>query len=128
MPYTRWSPTFTPPKTHQFEIDTQPLRPPNEDQVERTDHGALSPWHWCGDVPGPLSARWPPQERAAGGVRRRPRHLHLSHTAGGGRRGARLAPADDLAGRGLSPTVAAPCARAPDPGRALLWVISSYRR
>jgi hypothetical protein len=23
MPYTRWSPNFTPLKTHQFEIDTQ---------------------------------------------------------------------------------------------------------
>jgi hypothetical protein len=25
MPYTRWSPTFTPLKTHQFEIDTPQL-------------------------------------------------------------------------------------------------------
>src|SRR5215510_13710781 len=28
MPYTRWSPNFTPLKTHQFEIDTQALLKP----------------------------------------------------------------------------------------------------
>src|SRR5262249_44104688 len=76
-----------------------------------------------GDLSGAVSAGWPHQKRAPRGLGWRPRHLHLSRTAGGGRHGARLASADDLTSRGLSPTVAAPCTRAPDADRAVLWAI-----
>src|SRR4030095_4931711 len=74
----------------------EPLGPPDEDQVERADHGALSPRCRGYDVPGPLSARRPPQERAPGGVRRGACHFHLSRTAGGSRRGARRPPTTDV--------------------------------
>ena len=73
-----------------------------------------------GDVSGPLSAGWPAQERPPRGVRRRLRHLHLSCAAGGGRRGARLSPTEDVARGGLSATVAPPCPGAPEARRAVL--------
>src|SRR5262249_6095137 len=40
-----------------------PPRPPNADEVERADHGALSPRGGRRDVSGPLPARRPHQER-----------------------------------------------------------------
>ena len=81
-----------------------------------------------GDVSGPLSAGWPAQERPPRGVRRRLRHLHLSCAAGGGRRGARLSPTEDVARGGLSATVAPPCPGAPEARRAVLRAGSSYAR
>ena len=68
----------------------------------------------------------PTQERPSGGVRRRLRHLHLSRAAGGGRRGARLSPTDDVARGGLSAAVAPPCPGASDAGRAVLWAVPSH--
>ena len=100
-------------------------RPSLQDAVERADHGALSPWRWCGDVSGAVPAGRPAQERPPRGVRRRPRHLHLSRAAGGGRRGARLSPTDDVARGGLSATVAPPCPGAPDARSAVLRAVSS---
>ena len=50
--------------------------------------GALSSRSRCGHVSSAVPAGRPDQERPPGGVRRRLRHLHLSHAAGGGRRRA----------------------------------------
>src|SRR5262252_9867850 len=48
----------------------QPPAPlgPSEDEVECADHGALSPWRWCGDVSGALPAGRSDQERPPDGV------------------------------------------------------------
>ena len=94
----------------------EPPGPPDEDEVECADHGALSPRGRRGHVSGAVPAGRPAQERPPGGVRRRLRHLHLSRAAGGGRRGARLSPTDDVARGGLSAAVAPPCPGAPDAG------------
>ena len=42
-----------------------------QDQMERAHPGALPPRRGGGDVSGAVSARWPPQERPAGGLGRR---------------------------------------------------------
>src|SRR5256885_8277181 len=77
-----------PPRSTLFPYTT--LFRSEEDEVERADHGALSPRGRGGDLSGTVSAGWPHQTRAPRGLGRRPRHLHLSRTAGGGRGGARL--------------------------------------
>ena len=51
---------------------------PDQDDVECAHHGALCARRGGGDVSRPLSAGRSPQERPPRGVRRRPRHLHLS--------------------------------------------------
>src|SRR5215467_4246090 len=62
----------------------EPLGPPDADEVERADHGALCARCGGGHLSRPLSARRPPQECSACRVGRGPRHLHLSHPAEGG--------------------------------------------
>src|SRR5262245_31463165 len=69
----------------------QPSRPSEEDALACAHHGTLCPRGWGGDVSGPLSAGRSHQERPPRGVRRRPRHLHLSRAAGG-RRGGCFSP------------------------------------
>src|SRR5207245_10190029 len=57
-----------------------PPGPPEENPLERADHGALSARGRRRDVSGPLSARWPDQERALGGLGRCMRYLCASCT------------------------------------------------
>src|SRR5262245_12021184 len=94
--------------------------------MERAHHGALSPRGRRRDVSGALPPGGPDQKRAPHGLGRRARHLHLSRTAGGGRRRAHLSPTDDVARGGLSPTVAPPCPGAADPRRPVVWAVSPH--
>src|SRR5882724_7096389 len=101
----------------------QSARPCPEDPVECAHSGALSSRSRCGHVSGAVPAGRPDQERPPGSVRRRPRHLYLARAARGGRRGASLAPKDDVARGGLSATVAPPCPRAADARGAVVWAV-----
>ena len=92
-----------PMRPQQFINLLHRLGAPDEDALERADYGALSARGGRRDIFGTLPAGRSHQERPAGGVGWGLCHLHLSRPAGGGRRGARLAPADDLAGRGNAP-------------------------
>jgi hypothetical protein len=97
-----------------------------QDALERVEHGALPARSRCGDGSGALLARWPPPEYPAGGLGWGPRHLSVSHARGGGCvRDARVV-TDDLAGRGLSATVAAACTGPPDPDGPLLGAVPSH--
>src|SRR5215471_11441062 len=65
----------------------EPPGPPEEDEVERADHGTLPPWGRGGHVSGAVPAGWSHQERPPGGIRRCACHFHLSRPAGGRQRG-----------------------------------------
>src|SRR4029450_11911777 len=103
---------------------SQSARPRAEDPIECAHSGALSSRSRWGHVSGAVPAGRPDQERPPGGVRRRLRHLHLSHAAGGGRRRACRSPTDDIVRGGLSAAVAPPCPRAADARGAVVWAVS----
>ena len=100
----------------------EPSGPPDEDEVECADHGALSPRGGRRDVSGPLPAGWSHQERALGGLGWGRHHLHVSRAWGS------PPAADDVARGGLSAAVAPPCPGAPDARGAVLWPVSSDAR